>query len=148
MGTAYLSILVLTGYYFLAFQPDKNPFSSNRTTTTTPNSRGGISHDAVGASSTAVDIEDTALLTQTSRLNDSTTGRSSRSRHDDNWAPNPIDKALLDSKVIGWLFPVRKKIAVEGHLRDKIEEAFNSVSSSGTRGLISPFHRWHAGHSH
>jgi len=124
MGTAYLAIIVLTGYYFLAFDPRKNPYD---TTSTKERASNSATHpdNATSSSSPADNADHTADLEDTVPAS-----KSAPSRHKkrSEWAPNPVDQFFLENRFALWLLPRRETSSESYQLYSEVEKTFNKVS--------------------
>jgi hypothetical protein len=129
MGTAYLTIIVLTAYYFLAFQPHTDPYLP-RHVLPTPTDGIDDNHFPLRQQQdprvepTSDDGVPTYITTnnQVSSVFPTETGDTG-----EEWTANPIDVFILENKLSRWLLPRTKLCSETTNLHIKVERAFRRV---------------------
>lgn len=130
MGAAYLAILVLTVYYFLAFEPRQNPFVSSQNVSQESTERAtddiipliqrnSISmsdcHDGSRPDTARVSQEVTNLIEEDTRP------------EEDGWTANSIDVFVLENRLACWLFSRPMAPVHKDKLQVKVERGFRKV---------------------
>lgn len=128
MGAAYLSIIVLTVYYFLAFQPRRNPYLPRHIFSTPVDDIAGDSTPVVQhqTSTGEPSTQGGAILRTTEADRDYATP-SGEVVEEGHWVVNPIDAFILENKVALRLLPRPKSHSETDELHMKVEKAFRKV---------------------